>query len=132
MPRPKSDKPGYCRDKTTNRAYVTFDGHRKYLGAYGSQASRDKYDRLIGEWIASGRVSAPTRPTDAAAGITVSQVIAAFWRYAAGYYSHSREADNFREALRPLHKLYGPTPAAAFGPLALKAVREHCINELDW
>src|SRR5215204_7138286 len=36
MPRPKSLKPSYCRDKATNRAYVTLNGKRKYLGPPGS------------------------------------------------------------------------------------------------
>lgn len=31
-------------------------------------------------------------------------------------------------AIRPLRKLYGDTRAALFGPLALKAVRQHMIN----
>lgn len=35
-----------------------------------------------------------------------------------------------KRALRPLRKLYGTTAAAEFGPLALKAVRQHMIDEL--
>jgi hypothetical protein len=31
------------------------NGQKKYLGDYGTQASRDEYDRLVGEWIAAGR-----------------------------------------------------------------------------
>jgi hypothetical protein len=58
MARPKKSKPDYCRDKSSDRPFVTLNGKRKYLGppgSYGSQASRDAYDRLIGEWIAAGR-----------------------------------------------------------------------------
>ena len=58
MSRPRSSKPGYLRDRATERAYVTL-------------------------------------------------------------------------ALRPLQRLYGPTPAIDFGPLKLKTVRDEMIR-LDW
>ncbi len=38
------------------------------------------------------------------------------------------ELDNFRDALRPLRRFYGGTPAKDFGPLALRAVREEMIK----
>ena len=38
------------------------------------------------------------------------------------------ELDNYRDSLRPLRRLYGRTPAADFGPLALKAVRQAMID----
>jgi integrase len=41
------------------------------------------------------------------------------------------EVDNLRQALRPLRKLYGATPAASFGPLALKALQRHMVG-LGW
>lgn len=33
-----------------------------------------------------------------------------------------------RDAVRPLKKLYGHTPAAEFGPLAMKAVRDAMVD----
>jgi hypothetical protein len=36
---------------------------------------------------------------------------------------------NYRYALRPLRKMYGGTPAAEFGPLALKALQQTFIAE---
>jgi len=53
--RPRADKPKYCLDKSSGRAFVTLEGRRRYLGRHGTQESRDLYDRLIGEWIAQGR-----------------------------------------------------------------------------
>ena len=35
-------------------AVVTIHGVDHYLGPHGSKASHDEYDRLIGEYIASG------------------------------------------------------------------------------
>src|SRR4051794_3937539 len=62
MPRRRSLKPSYCRDKATDRAYVVIDGRRHYLGRFDSPESRDAYDRLIGEWIARGRRRPPPLP----------------------------------------------------------------------
>ncbi len=38
------------------------------------------------------------------------------------------EIDGIKDSLRPLRKLYGRTLAAEFGPLRLKAVRQHMID----
>ena len=113
---------------------MIIDGKWIYLGDYGTQVSRDEYDRVIGEWIARGR--RPARATDAAdpaAGLTISMMIHAFWEHAKKYYLHpdgtpTSEQENLRQALRPLKRLYGPTPAAQFGPLALKAVRAEMLR----
>ena len=49
-----------------------------------------------------------------------------------GYYvkngEPTSEQSNIRSALRPVRKLYGPTPADEFSPLALKAVRDQYVE----
>jgi len=56
-----------------------------------------------------------------------------FWTYAGCHYLHpdgspSEELGNIKVALRPLRRLYGPTPAAEFGPLALRSVRDEMVR----
>lgn len=136
MSRPRKDLPRYCLHKQSGRAYVTLEG-RQYLlpGKHGSAESRRAYDRLIAEWLASGRTLLPSNPGDGTApvpGVTVARLVAMFWQHAKRYYRHpdgtpTREADNFRAALRPLVELYSGTPAGDFGPLKLKALRERMI-----
>ena len=134
MARPRKLKPDYCRDKTTNRAFVTINGHKKYLGGWNTQASRDEYDRVVGEWIAAGRVVSTTTYSDASAdGITVSILIAGFWEHVQRYYrmpdgSPTSEVDNMRQALRPVRKLYGDTLISKLGPLSLRALQEKMIG----
>ncbi|MGE5608343.1 MAG: hypothetical protein ACM359_03750 [Bacillota bacterium] len=41
----------------------------------------------------------------------------------------TREPGNYRALLGPLRRLYGPTSAAEFGPLKLKAVRPAMIDQ---
>src|SRR5215208_3486592 len=91
MSRPKSLKPKYCHDKSTDRAFVILDGRKTYLGRYGSQDSKDRYDQLIGEWIASGRRTPPAAAAEdadaaPAAGMTVSEVVLRYWTHAQTYY----------------------------------------------
>ena len=43
MARPRKLKPDYCHDAASGRAYVRINGQKKYLGDYGTQASRDEY-----------------------------------------------------------------------------------------
>ena len=79
------------------------------LGVHGTQPSKDKYNRLIAEWIASGRQ--PPRPQQS---ITISEVLAAFWLHAETYYrkphgTPTSERDNYRDALSPLRRLYAAT-----------------------
>jgi len=55
-----------------------------------------------------------------------------YWQFAEVHYVRdgepSRELGNIKDALRPVRKLYGATPAREFGPLALKAVRKAMID----
>jgi hypothetical protein len=142
MARPRSSKPSYCRDRATERAYVVIDGQRHWLGprgTYGSQPTRDRYDQLIGEWIARGR--APGVDAEpAGGGLTVADVCLAFWEHAVHTYPAppvpakkrpEGELGNFWDALRPLVRLYGQTPAAEFGPVKLAAVRDEMVR-LGW
>jgi hypothetical protein len=119
--------PSYCLHKASGQAVVRIDGKDHYLGQYGSEGSRRAYDRLVAEWLAPGR-----RRPGAGGGLTVNELILAYWRWAEttcrdGDGAPTRELDNLRDALRPLRKLYGDTEAAAFGPLALRTVREDMI-----
>lgn len=121
--------PKYSKHRASGQAVVTLDGRDFYLGPHGTAASRQEYDRRIAEWIAAGR-RLPADPNQT----TVAEVAAAFRAHAQRYYRDadgnlSRCVDNFDEALRPLLKLYGKTPAAEFGPLRLKAVRQAMIAQ---
>ena len=73
--------------------------------------------------------TAPTTPTTAApqrtpgSPMTVVELVREYWLFARGYYSGTC-ASGVRMALRVARELYGSTPAADFGPNALRVVRE--------
>jgi integrase len=133
MPTPSARLPKYRHYKPKELAVVRINGHDHYLGKYGSEESREKYNRLIAEWLTIGQAKAPTPADPPATAPLVSEIILSFWKHAERYYrapdgSPSLELENFRDALRPLKRLYGRTPAREFGPLALQAVRDEMIK----
>ncbi len=130
MPRSKSAIPKYRKHRSSGQAIVTLSGKDLYLGRHGSKASRAEYDRLVAEWISSGR-SLP--PTDRAkAELTMNGLMLGYLRYAKRYYrKHGRptsEVCAIKIVLRDVQHLYARTKAADFGPKSLKAVRQLWID----
>jgi integrase len=123
--------PSYRLHKPTGQAVVTIGGRDVYLGKHESPESRAEYDRIIAEWLATGR-----RPMVAdsasAADLSVNEMHLAYLHHADSYYvkngKPTTEPVNIRLALRPLRQLYGHTPAREFGPLRLKTVRQAFID----
>src|SRR5262249_42147059 len=84
------------------------------------------------EWLAAGRQLPRPGAGGFGSDLTVSEMILAYVKFVDGYYIKNgrptKEAANIRLAMRPLREIYGHTPAAAFGPLALKAVRRSMVE----
>jgi integrase len=145
--------PALRRHKPSSRAVVTLNGTDHYLGPWPAgrknpaPAVQAAYERLIAEWLASGRqlahspvrarVTLNTIPPSLAVSDeiirTVAEVLAAYWDHAERYYrkpdgTPSPELGCILAAYRPLRKLYDDLPAEEFSPKKLKAVREHMIQ----
>ena len=120
--------PKYRLHKAKQLAVVTIRGRDIYLGPYGSAASRQEYRRLMAEYFETGAVPR----TDRARAISTIEVVAAYLRFANGYYRKNgkvtREYGLFVECCRFLKPLYGRRPAAEFGPLRSKVVRQKMIE----
>jgi hypothetical protein len=80
MSRPKST-PSYCLHKRSGKTYTSLDGRQIQFGTYGSPASREAYDRLIGEWLFNGR-RLPQPVADPVGVPKVTAIIDAFWEHA--------------------------------------------------
>jgi integrase len=140
MPR-KPVTPSLRRHKTWGLGVVTLNGKDRYLGRW-PEGEKDpppdvqaEYDRVIAEWLASGRGRAQP-PQERAAGPTVEELLAAFWAHAEEHYRHpdGRPTSELREyapSLRPLRHLYAALPARDFSPSKLKAVRELMVQGYD-
>lgn len=115
--------PKYRRHRASGQAAVVLGGVWHYLGAHGTPESRERYDRLVSQWLAGGR-KRRVGPCD---GLTVRAVLNAYLSHAEGLVSAS-QLDRIRRAARPAVELYGPTPAAGFRGRALKEVRSAYVS----
>jgi integrase len=137
MPKLAIDQvPSYRLHKQSGQAIVTLNGRDFLLGPHGSDESRNAYSRRIAEWLANGRQLVEPASLPGARPLTVNDLYLSFQRYADQYYcrgdgSPTSEADNFRDAWRPVLRLYGNTQVARFGPLTLKAIQQEMIR-LGW
>src|SRR6476660_8053443 len=127
MPRRGYRIPKYRLHKQSGQAIVTINGRDFLLGRHGTKASELEYDRIVTEWMSSGRSS-----TYGMLGhvVSVVELLVAYLEYAKTYYGEGQRGEyaNMRHALRPLRELYGRHAAREFGPLHLKAVREKFIS----
>jgi len=118
--------PKYRHYKPRNLAVVRIAGKDHYLGTYGSKESKEAYARLIAEHGDAPRTTAPL--TD----ISVTELVARYWEWAAAYYVKngrpSGHQPKVRQALRVLRELYGSASATSFGPLAMRAIQRHCVG----
>ena len=128
MPRKKA--PSYRRHKARNCAVVTIAGRDHYLGEYDSPESWEKYHQLVHEYLARRREPPPPIPNDSP--LTITEVIARYWRFVKTYYvkngKPTSEVHAIKLALRFVRRLYGTHNACEFSPKCLKAVREAMIT----
>ena len=127
MPRQKSLRPAYQLHKHSGQAKVRIDGRDYYLGPYGSQESRHKYDDLLTEWLLRQDVGRVTLCCD--------DLALMYLDHARTYYRkngrETSEVARIRSALQHLVTAHGRTRARSFGPMALKRVRQSMI-EAGW
>jgi integrase len=133
MPPKLRKPPAYRLHKPTGQAVVRLDDKDHYLGKHGTEASQEAYRRLIAEWLTSERRRREISTDSTDDHLTINTLILAYWdRYVVPHYIKdgrpTSERDNIRQAHRFLRRLYGHTPATAFGPLALKTVRQAMIE----
>jgi integrase len=118
---------------------VTLDGKDHYLGHWSAGCKyppaevQAAYDRKIAEWLANGRRLPAPAELKAPVGVTVNELILAFYNHAVQHYrrddgTYTSEVREFKLALKPLRALYGTLSAVEFGPLKLKAVRQWMVN----
>jgi integrase len=121
--------PKYRHHKGTGQAFVQIKGHRHYLGRWNTQGSKERYSAFVAELAVR---PSPLPPPRADSQITVTELAAAYWDFAERYYCKNGKLsgwlDHIRLMLRKVRETYGLTPAADFGPLKLKAIRQTMID----
>jgi len=126
--------------KPSGQARLRLAGREYWLGPFGSSEAEQKYDVLVGSYLASGRRAPVSQVSEAPAlsppldAVTVTVLVADFWDWAQVHYRRpdgtpTREADNFRAVLRRLRRRYGTLPVTAFGPARLLELRTGLVRE---
>jgi len=133
MPVKTQRTPNLRLHKPSGLAVVRLNGRDIYLGPYDTPESCSKYDQVIAEWLANGRrLRADTSAQRTPDGLSMCGLMVMFIEHAKSYYvkngRQTGEAANIRDSLRPVANLYSTTPVAAFGPRALRTVREAMID----
>ncbi len=85
MPKINGSLPSYRLHKQTGQAVVTLSGKDHYLGPHGTKFSKQRYDQAIAEWLANGRQIVPE------GGLTISELILQFWKFAQKHYENHPE-----------------------------------------
>lgn len=127
MPRLTQAVPRYRKHKSSGQAIVEINGNRHYLGRHASKASRLEYDRLVTEWLASGRSASYGVP---ARQLSVAEMLVAYLDFARRYYGNGprTELSQMVRTVRPLQRLYGRQLACEFDGQKLKTVRQQFIS----
>lgn len=120
--------PKYRYHKGSGQALVEIDGRRIYLGKFDTEESKEKYRRIVAEWLQQGhQIAAPQSIENRENDLTIVELILAFIKYAETYYvkngKQTDELNGLKAAFRPLKELYGHDFTHSFGPKQLKTVR---------
>ena len=118
--------PKYCHHKPANQAYVTLPlgkGKRQmvYLGIYNSRDSIEKYDKVVGEWLATKQVPIQDNgPT----------VLAVAERFKSDQQAKLPDSKKYHlvAAMKLLADLFENRPASEFDALQFSRLRSELIE----
>lgn len=129
MPKLSTEVPKY-RKHASGQAFVRINGHDVYLGVHGTERSKTRYDEEIKAYLAA-RAGQPIKAQ--ASGLTVGELVVEFWtERGSEYIKHGEpttEHHAFRRVLAKLNEQFGLWPVDEFGPLAMKSLRAHWVDE---
>jgi hypothetical protein len=123
MPHLKNSVPKYRKHKQSGQAIVTLSGRDFLLGPHGTKTSHIEYDRLIMEWLASGRSPSFGNPADS---FSITELVVDYAQHVKSTEGIGPNSEFHRipRVLRPVRRLYGNTPAVEFGVVQFKAIRD--------
>ena len=84
MPKLSNALPKYRKHRGSGQAVVTLRRRDYCLGPHGTKASKLEYDRLIDEWLSSGRSASFGASTSE---LSIAELLLAFLTYAKDYYA---------------------------------------------
>ncbi|APZ94609.1 tyrosine-type recombinase/integrase [Fuerstiella marisgermanici] len=123
--------PGYLHHKPTGQARVRLNGKDHYLGPYGSDESRRRYDELIAEYLKQKHKASRIERLESPQ-MSVAHLCIAYMKFAKGYYrkngKETSEIAALKMMLKPLASTFGRLRVSEFGPVELKEFRETLVD----
>jgi integrase len=115
--------PTYRFHKASNQAICCILGRTYYLGEFDSKESRDKFNKLVAEYL-----------TNPSFGIekgrqSIAESVVAFLKHAKSYYGEGSEFEKYSRALAPMVELYSDLNIRDFGIQEFKAIREQWVRK---
>jgi integrase len=125
--------PRYTLHRQSGQARVSIGGKQVLLGKFNSPESRQKYDLVVGQWIAAGRPRARALALELHA-VRVSDLITSYFEFVKKIFRDRKSngdlagtARNYKMLLWQFLAAHGDEYADCFGPKRLKAFRETLI-----
>lgn len=134
MPKLSTAVPKYRKHRASGKAVVTINGRDHYLGPYGTKASKLEYDRLINQWLVTGRDDNFGLPEHETGTITVAELINRFRKHCEKRYrrddgSPTGAIETIKAIMKRLRKRYGDYGVEEFRPLALKEFIKSMVDD---
>jgi integrase len=114
------------RKHSSGQGRVTLNGRTFYCGRYGTKDCQREYERLVGEWIASGgTVLTEQAKTD----LRLVEMFLSYVNWARGHYGPaSGEFDRIKRIVKLTNQHYGSWPAEKFGYDQFEALRKSLVE----
>jgi integrase len=124
----KTRVPKYCLHKTTGQAYSRVKGRFVYHGQYGTEESKDNYDRFVCDFLANGR-KLPQNKGITLEDATLNSVCLGFLKHVENYGYSDKEVEAFKMAVKRFRSVFGRTLAKNFGPLNLQSFQQILVED---
>lgn len=113
---------------------MTINGKDHYLGPHGTKASHLEYDRLINQWLVTGRDERFGVPDEELGEITVAELINRFRKHCEKRYRRddgtpTGSIETIKAIMKRLRKRYGDCAVSDFRPLALKEFIKSMVDD---
>jgi integrase len=114
--------PSYRLHKASNQAITRIAGRTYYLGEFGSEESKNKFNQLVASYL-----------TDPNFGIekgrqSIAEAVIAYLKHAEVYYRAGSEFVGMRDSCKPLVELFASVHLSDFGIAQFKSCRQYWID----
>ncbi len=123
--------PAYSHHKATDQAYVRLNGKFVYLGKFGTDESRRKYEQVVGIWLSNDRQLPDSPSKTNESSITVGLLYEMYLEHCRGYYQRDGKPTQEYEShvyLKSKIKSILNMPVNSVSPATINGMRKTWIE----